>query len=312
MGIGKIQRMRVRDVWRHEAHDFTTWMEDNIDALNDAIGFELDIQEREKSVGAFSLDLLATGPNGELIIIENQFEKSNHDHLGKVLVYLTNLDAKIGIWIVEEARPEHITAISWLNESSSADFYLIKLEAIRINNSPPAPLFTLIVGPSEEIKAMGAAKKDMSEQENRFYRFWKGFIEFTQQDNGLKLSATPSKRGWQTIGTGLSGLNFDYILRKGASLIDLYFTTSDADLNLERFKFFEQHKAEIENSFDGELIWFELEGKISCKIRATSIDKGFTTPEEEWQTIYKALTETSKYLSKAIDPIIAKLKADQR
>ena len=72
-------------------------------------------------------------------LLKNQLERSNHDHLGKLITYLTAIDAKAAIWIVKEARPEHISAISWLNESSSASFYLVKLEAVRIGDSLPAP-----------------------------------------------------------------------------------------------------------------------------------------------------------------------------
>jgi len=33
--IGKLQRVSIREVWKHEALDFTTWLRDNIDILND-------------------------------------------------------------------------------------------------------------------------------------------------------------------------------------------------------------------------------------------------------------------------------------
>ena len=49
-------------------------------------------------------------------------------------------------------------SIPELNESTSAAFYMVKVEAVRIGDSPAAPLFTLIVGPSEESKDVGQAK----------------------------------------------------------------------------------------------------------------------------------------------------------
>ena len=146
-------------MWKHEAHDFTTWLQDNIDILNDVIDINLVSAEREQSAGTFSIDLVAEDDSGSLIVVENQLEKTNHDHLGKIITYLTSISASTAIWIVSDARPEHINAINWLNESSSADFYLIKLEAIKIENSPAAALFTLIVGPSIEAKQVGATKK---------------------------------------------------------------------------------------------------------------------------------------------------------
>ena len=77
--------------------------------------------------------------NGQVVIIENQLTKSDHDHLGKLITYLTAIEAKVAIWIVSDPRPEHVGAIGWLNESSPAAFYLLKLEAIKIGDSTPAP-----------------------------------------------------------------------------------------------------------------------------------------------------------------------------
>ena len=121
--IGSLQRVDLREVWPHEAQDFTPWLEENIDVLNNAIDLSLSIIEREQAAGDFSVDLVAEDESGNSVIIENQLERSNHDHLGKLITYLTAIDAKAAIWIVKEARPEHISAISWLNESSSASFY---------------------------------------------------------------------------------------------------------------------------------------------------------------------------------------------
>ena len=123
--IGSLQRVDLRKVWSHEALDFTTWLENNIDELNNAIDLSLSIVEREHPAGDFSVDLVAEDESGNSVIIENQLKRSDHDHLGKLITYLTKKDAKAAIWIVKEARHEHIGAISWLNESSSGSFYLI-------------------------------------------------------------------------------------------------------------------------------------------------------------------------------------------
>ena len=105
--IGKIERVPLRDVWKHEAYHFTQWLEDNIDVLNDVLDLTLSNPEREQSTGSFNVDLLAENEAGNPVIIENQLEKSNHDHLGKVLTYLVAFSAKTAIWIVSNPRPEH-------------------------------------------------------------------------------------------------------------------------------------------------------------------------------------------------------------
>src|SRR4051812_41481425 len=126
-GIGKIRRVPLREVWLHEALDFTTWLEQNVDVLNDVLDISLENVEREHAAGSFSVDLVAEDEAGNPVVIENQLEKSNHDHLGKLITYLAAMEAKAAIWIVSEPRPEHTRAIGWLNESS-ADFYLLKVE----------------------------------------------------------------------------------------------------------------------------------------------------------------------------------------
>ncbi|NIN67526.1 MAG: DUF4268 domain-containing protein, partial [Anaerolineae bacterium] len=148
--IGKLQRVPLRDVWKHEALDFTKWLEDNPDVLSEAMDVQLSNIEREKSAGTFNVDLVAEDDSGDPVIIENQLAKSDHDHLGKLLTYLAAIEAKAAVWIVADPRPEHVKAIAWLNDSSSADFYLLKVEAVKIGDSDPAPLLTRIVGPGEE------------------------------------------------------------------------------------------------------------------------------------------------------------------
>jgi RecB family endonuclease NucS len=83
--IGKLERVPLRDVWKHEALDFTQWLQDNIDILNDMLDLTLSTPEREQSAGGLSVDLVAEDESGHPVIIENQLEKSNHDHLGKVI-----------------------------------------------------------------------------------------------------------------------------------------------------------------------------------------------------------------------------------
>ena len=110
--IGRIQRVGLREVWSHEALDFTKWLEENVDVLVDATGLQLSGVEREQAVGAFSVDLIAEDEDGRPVVIENQLEKSNHDHLGKLLTYLVGIEARKAIWIVADPRPEHVGVVT--------------------------------------------------------------------------------------------------------------------------------------------------------------------------------------------------------
>src|SRR3954469_475192 len=141
--VGRLERVPLREVWPHEALDFTRWLEENTDVLSEVLDFELQNVERERAAGSFSVDLIGEDGDSRPVVIENQLERSDHDHLGKLITYLTAFDAARAVWIVADPRPEHVGAVTWLNESSSSSFYLLKVEAVRILGSPPAPLLTL-------------------------------------------------------------------------------------------------------------------------------------------------------------------------
>ena len=229
MSIGRITRVKLREVWRHEARDFTTWLEDNTDVLSEVLDFSLASAEREKSAGDFSVDLVGEDENGQTVIIENQLEKSDHDHLGKVLTYLAALEAKAAVWIVAKPRPEHVKAITWLNEATSTPFYLVQVEAIRIGESPPAPLLTRIAGPSVEARAAGNAKKNLSERHNIRYRFWTQLLDAAKAKTALHARISPKTHNWVGTRTGVLDLNWNYAVRQHGTQVELYIDGGSAE-----------------------------------------------------------------------------------
>lgn len=269
--IGKLQRVPLREVWRDEARDFTTWLEENIDILEDVIDLRLSNVEREKTAGSFNVDLLAEDDAGNPVVIENQLEKSDHDHLGKLITYAVAFDAKAAIWIVAEPRPEHVKAISWLNESYAANFYLLKLEAVRIEDSPPAPLLTLIVGPSEESQEVGEAKKDWAEREQLRYRFWEQLLERARRKTDLHANISPSHYNWIGTSAGIRGLSFNYTVRQHDAAVELYIDRGKEaeEENKQIFDRLLVSKESIEAAFGEPLEWDKREGRCACRIRKT-------------------------------------------
>lgn len=192
--IGKIKKVDLREIWKNEAKDFTTWLAENIDTLNEILGTNFSVVKTEKEVGDFCLDIIAEDNDGSLVIIENQLEKTDHDHLGKLLVYLTNLEAKTAVWITSNPREEHLKAITWLNEYTPAEiaFYLIQVEAVKIENSPPAPLFSIIVEPTEIAKEIGREKKEYAERHHLMKEFWTQLLEKAKEKTNLHSNVSPS------------------------------------------------------------------------------------------------------------------------
>lgn len=307
--IGKISRVPLRNVWKHEAYDLTQWLQENIDVLNDVIDLNLSNPEREQSAGSFSIDIVAEDDTGNPVIIENQLEKSDHDHLGKLITYLVAMGSKTAIWIVSNPRPEHIAAITWLNESSAANFYLLKIEAIKIGDSQPAPLLTVIVGPSEEGKQVGKAKKEMAERYIIREKFWTQLLDLIKQKTKLHANISPTQHNWIGTSAGKQGLGYNYSIRKNEAQVELYIDRGKEkeEENKEIFDKLFQHKNNIEKTFERPLNWERLEGKRACRISEKINVGGYRDEENKWPAIHEAMVDFMIRLEKALKPFIAKL-----
>lgn len=303
--IGKIQRVPLRAVWPNEALDFTPWLQGNIEILNDVIDLTLTAAEREQAAGTFSVDLVAESESGT-VIIENQLEKSDHDHMGKLLTYLVAYDATAAIWITPDPRPEHISVINWLNETSAASFYLIKVEAIQIDDSPPAPLFTRIVGPTIEARQVGETKKELAERHYFRRDFWQELLDRAREKTKLHTNVSPSSENWLGAGSGKSGVSFVYVILQKLTRVTLSIDTGDAEENRRIFGMLHADKETIEEAFGGELKWDIVEGRRYCAIYHV-IEKGGYKDVENWPEIQQAMIEAMVRLEKALRPYISKL-----
>ena len=102
----------LREAWKHEAHEFTPWLAQNIDHLSEAIGVPLELTGTEVAVETFSADILARNPmNDSIVLIENQLEMTDHTHLGQIITYVAGLEAQTVIWIAPSFREPHLSAI---------------------------------------------------------------------------------------------------------------------------------------------------------------------------------------------------------
>ena len=305
--IRKLQRVPLREVWPHEAKDFTQWLQENIDALNGVIDLELVNAEREQSAGAFSVDLVAEDTGGNTVIIENQLEKSNHDHLGKLITYLTAMAARAAIWIVSEPRPEHVAAIAWLNESSSADFFLLKVEAVRIGESPAAPLLTVIVGPSEETKTVGHQKRERAEQHEIRHAWWKRLVE--RPDAKLHAHLTPGSYSWLGTSSGVRGLGLNYVLWQNECGAELYIDRGKGadEENKRIFDQLQTARPEIEQAAGQTFSWDRLDDRRASRIRVTC-SGGYRAPDDEWDAIQARQVAAMNALAEGLMPHIKKLR----
>jgi len=308
--VGRLDSVELREVWAKEASDFTSWLGDNLDILSDHIGCQLSLLEREKKAGAFSADLFAEGPNGVTVVIENQLEKTNHDHLGKLITYISNLGAKIAIWITSDPRPEHTTAVIWLNEISPLDtsFYLVKVEAYKIGDSEPAPLFSTISGPSPEAKVRGEEKQDLAERHLQRLEFWKQLLDKAKEITTLHANVSPSKDNWVTAGAGKSGMGLSYSITMDKGSVELYIDRGpDRKEETDQiYGMIVRERDKIEEAFGGNLEWDKKEGRRVCRIKSHSTIGGLKNTDL-WDEIQNDMIDRMNRLEKALRPFLQKI-----
>jgi len=311
--IGQIQIEPIKTAFPKEAKHLTTWLENHIDVLGERMGVVLTVVQREAKVGSFNVDLLCEDADGNAVVVENQLQPTDHDHLGKLLTYLVNLEAATAIWVTSDARPEHEKVIDWLNEATpaSTSFYLVRAEAVRIDNSHLAPLFTVLAAPSEQMKKQGDEKKDWAERHYRRVEFWKGLLEKSKGRTFLFANISPGTNHWISIGVGKSGISLSYLILKDQAGLELYIDCDQDALgtrNKEIFDALYAQKKAVESEYGGPLEWHRLDGKRASRVRAVISGGGLTTPET-WSDVQDRMIAAMIRFEKAVVPRLKKVVA---
>ena len=205
----------LREVWKDEARNFTPWLVRNLDQLSEVLGIELEIEGSEVLVGSYRADIVARdASDGSCVLIENQLESANLQHLGQVLAYLAGLDAKVVVWIAKDFDEQIRSAITWLNAHSNEDFAFIavQLRLVRIENSPLAPIFDVLEKPNGwDRRLQRAARQGELTELGRFRQeFW----------------AHVALRHKLNIKPGFAAANFYTYIKKANLRISLFVSTN--------------------------------------------------------------------------------------
>ncbi len=152
-GFKTLERVTAKMAWGKEAVDFTPWLSENLDRLGGALGLALSLRAVEHPVGRYYLDVLCEDARGRTVIIENQFERTDHDHLGKLLTYASGTRADVIIWVAESFTDEHLGAVAWLNDNTlpGVGFFAVRVEVLQIG-AERAPNFEVMARPNEFVQ----------------------------------------------------------------------------------------------------------------------------------------------------------------
>jgi len=309
--IGKLKKIALREVWKNEAKNFSSWLFDNIQILGEELDINLTPIEKEKKAGSFSVDIVAEDESGQKVVIENQLEKTDHDHLGKIITYLSNIGAKTAIWISSNPKQEHERAIDWLNEfGPGVAFYLIKVEAYKIGNSEPAPKFSIIAGPSEESEIIGEEKKEYAKRHILRKEFWTQLLSKAKQKINLHANVTPNIYSWVGAGAGKAGISYNYVITNKYAGCEIYLDKGKEyekpNINKIRFDKLYKHKKQIEKLFRGKLNWGRLDNARASRI-SYRFKEGSLNNKETWDKTQDKMIEIMVRLEKAFRNYIKQL-----
>lgn len=294
MKLGKLEVIDPRQVWQHEAYDFTPWLAGNLTVLGESIGsMELELVDTEVSVGPYFADIIAEDSISErLVVIENQLQKTNHDHLGKCLTYAAVLGAKAIIWVATEFSEEHKKALDWLNDHTGEElsFIGLQLEVVRIEGSLPAVQFNVISTPNEVVRSATRHKNsaELTGAKKLQLKFWERFREALNSDSSFAKVQAAAPRYWYNVAIGKSGIHLSNVFNTndGRTGVRLYVKPAMIE---EWMPFFVSKREEIEEQLGARLDWpGESAGKYISL--STEVDPD---DESSWQDAIDWLVPTT-------------------
>ncbi|MGH2417617.1 MAG: hypothetical protein ACRDFY_04725 [Candidatus Limnocylindria bacterium] len=143
--IGRISYASAETAWPSGAAPLARWLRSNADVLGDLLATKLEATSDEVPGGvAASVFVDGTG-HRTLAVLE--LGASSEEMLGTLLTRLSTVQAGTAVWICGAPRDEHLSAVSWLNHSVAARFFVARIRAARIDASEPAPILELMLRP---------------------------------------------------------------------------------------------------------------------------------------------------------------------
>jgi hypothetical protein len=270
-GFGKLERIDLRELWPNEAHSFTPWLCLNLPSLGEVLGMDLEFVQQESPVGPFSLDIVARDLGSDrIVIIENQIEPTDHDHLGKLLTYAAGHEASVAVWIASSFREEHRQALDWLNNrtDNETEFFGVVLEALKIDDSRPAPNFKLVAFPNDFRKRnVGRGTGKASPRSEAYAAFFQELIDRLRTQHQFTQARKGQPQSWYTFTSGLKGVSYAVSFSMGGRVrTEIYIDRPNQAWNKWFFDLLLADRSQIENELGVTAEWERLDEKRASRI----------------------------------------------
>ncbi len=266
-GLGRLEQLDPREVWKSESSDLTPWLIEHLDLLATSLGISIVPTERERRVGNFSLDVLGEDESGRPVIVENQLEPTNHTHLGQLLVYASGLGAAVVVWLTPSFRDEHRSALDWLNERTDEQvhFFGVELGLVRIGDSPPAPIFRVVAQPNDWQKAVKSATGISNLAQSR-HDFFERLVDSMAKERVSFRKPKPGYDNWMGMAAGPFGYYSVAFVLGNQVRAELYLDCGDQATNKLVFDELDADRAELEDAFGEALSWERLDNRRASRV----------------------------------------------
>ena len=303
--LASIKEVDIRRAWPNESLNFTPWLADNLKWLGDAMGLELELQGREAAVGSFSLDILAqeTGSSRQ-VIIENQLEITDHNHLGQLLTYASGYDAKVIVWIAREFKDEHRQALDWLNQLSpeETEFFGVVIELWKIGSSPPAPHFKVVSSPNDWRKGNIRPTSVPSERNERYRAYFQRLIDTLREERRITSARKGQPQSWYEFATCVAGFKYSaFFASDSKAKVGVYIDSGQKEQNEEYFELLKDQHDTLSTAFNEPLQWLRLDNRRACRI-VVEIPGSIDDDEESLNRIHDWMVENIMKFRSAFGP----------
>ena len=309
--VASLDEVPLREVWRDETRDFTPWLAEHPDHLGKALQMDLELEGAEVAVGPFSADVVWRDANtGQRVVVENLLETTDHDHLGKLITYAAALEAHWAVLVAKAFRPEHRSALTWLNSISGegSGFFGIEVHAVRIGDSPAAVRLDVVVEPDDFSRRARAGARTVSEAGARYTDWWAEFLPaFHEAHPGWSSAQTPSYANWMNFPSGRSGVRYglSFAYPTGASNYSLRAEVY-VDDGESVFPALAAQRSAIEGACGLALQWEPIENARASRV-AVYIDPADPTDRASWPAYRAWAVETLGELRRAFSTPIKNL-----